>query len=405
MGPVSSASVKSGREVRHARIAVAALFLINGATFANLLPRFPEIKADLGLSNAAYGVMVAAFPGGALVAGLAAGVVIRRFGSARVAVLASAALAALVGLVGWAPSPVLVSVVLFSGGCCDALADVGQNSHGLWVQRRYGRSIINSLHAVWAAGAVLGGLLGAGSLVLGMSRAAHLGLSAVLFAAVALLVWPYLLKGAEHDEHARARQGSGARAGPVVYVVLAALVALAIAGAIVEDAGSSWAALYLRSLGASDAVAVSGYIALAGAMFVGRLLGDRLVDRFGERAVVRGGGVIVAVGMGAALAYPSVVSSVAGFAAAGLGMATAVPAAMHAADRLPGLRPGSGLTIVAWLMRVGFVAAPPVVGLIADAAGLRAGLALVPVAGVVALLMAGALSGRQLPARSSAPPP
>ncbi len=49
MGPVSSASVKSGREVRHARIAVAALFLINGgATFANLLPRFPEIKADLG---------------------------------------------------------------------------------------------------------------------------------------------------------------------------------------------------------------------------------------------------------------------------------------------------------------------------------------------------------------------
>ena len=146
-------------------------------------------------------------------------------------------------------------------------------------------------------------------------------------------------------------------------------------------------------------------IALAGAMFVGRLLGDRLVDRFGERTVVRAGGVIVAVGMGAALAYPAVVPTVAGFAAAGLGMATVVPAAMHAADRLPGLRPGSGLTVVAWLMRLGFVAAPPIVGLIADAAGLRVALLLVPAAGVVAVLLCGALSARQHPVRSSAPPP
>ncbi|MGH3584123.1 MAG: MFS transporter, partial [Mycobacterium sp.] len=163
--------------------------------------------------------------------------------------------------------------------------------------------------------------------------------------------------------------------------------------------------LYLRHLGASEVTAVSGYLALAGAMFVGRLLGDRLVDRFGERAVVRGGGVIVAAGMGAALAYPSVVTSVAGFAAAGLGMATAVPAAMHAADRLPGLRPGTGLTVIAWLMRVGFVAAPPVVGMIADAAGLRVGLLLVPVAGLIAVVTATALSARQHPVRSSAPRP
>jgi MFS family permease len=391
--------------VQRARVAVAALFLVNGATFANLLPRFPEIKADLALSNSAYGVMVAAFPAGALVAGLAAGAAIRRLGSARVAVLASAALAILVGSVGLAGSAALVSVVMFAGGCCDALADVGQNAHGLWVQRRYGRSIINSLHAVWAAGAVLGGLLGAGSLAVGMSRGLHLGLSAVLFAAVALIAWPFLLTGAEHDEHAGARGAGGARAGVAVYAVLAALVAMVIAGAVVEDAGSSWAALYLRSLGAPGPIAASGYIALAGALFVGRLAGDRLVDRFGERAVVRCGGMVVIAGMGAALAYPSVVSSVAGFAAAGLGMATAVPAAMHAADRLPGLRPGTGLTVVAWLMRVGFVTAPPVVGLIADAAGLRAGLLLVPAAGLVAALTAGVLSGRRHPARSSAPPP
>ena len=37
---------------RRARGAVAALFLTNGALFANLLPRYPEIKLALGLDNA-----------------------------------------------------------------------------------------------------------------------------------------------------------------------------------------------------------------------------------------------------------------------------------------------------------------------------------------------------------------
>src|SRR4029079_8219101 len=57
---------------RRARVAVAALFLTNGAIFANLLPRYPEIKADLHLSNAVFGAAIAAFSAGALVAGLAA---------------------------------------------------------------------------------------------------------------------------------------------------------------------------------------------------------------------------------------------------------------------------------------------------------------------------------------------
>ncbi|MFC8853483.1 MFS transporter, partial [Streptomyces sp. NPDC057144] len=40
---------------RRARLAVAVLFFTNGALFANLLPRYPQIKADLGVGNAAYG--------------------------------------------------------------------------------------------------------------------------------------------------------------------------------------------------------------------------------------------------------------------------------------------------------------------------------------------------------------
>jgi fucose permease len=386
---------------RRARIAVAALFLTNGAIFANLLPRYPEIKADLQLSNAAYGAAIAAFSGGALVAGITAGALIRRYRSSRVAVVGTIGIAAFVVVAGLATSPIVLAAALFVAGASDAVTDVAQNAHGLRVQRTYGRSIINSFHAVWAVGAIVGGLMGAAAIAAHISRATHLTVAAVIVSAVVVIAYPYLLDGPDHDDHPSARTAGGSGAGLAVYATLLALVVIAIAGAAVEDAGSSWATLYLRdSLGAPGAVAVFGYVALVGFMFVGRMAGDRLVDRFGQRVVVRAGGFVIAVAMGCALAFPSVPGTIAGFAAAGLGVATLIPAAMQGADQLPGMRPGSGLTAVTWLMRVGFFGAPLIVGVVADATSLRVGLLSVPVAGLVVMALAGALSAQRRPSRS-----
>ena len=99
--------------------------------------------------------------------------------------------------------------------------------------------------------------------------------------------------------------------------------------------------------------------------------------------------------MGLALAFPSIPGTVAGFAAAGLGCATPVPAAMHAGDNVKGLKPGTGLTIVSWLLRVGFLVSPPIVGAIADNASLRMGLLIVPAAGLAVALLASVLEGRK----------
>lgn len=381
---------------RRARIAVAALFLTNGALFANLLPRYPEIKSDLGLSNAAYGAAVAAFSVGALVTGPLAAALIRRFHSARVAVWGSVGIAVFAWLAGVAPSALTFAGALLVAGGADAVTDVAQNAHGLRVQRRYGRSIINSFHAVWSAGAILGGAMGAGAIALHVPRGTHLAVSAVVFITTCVIAYRFLLPGPDAAAAtARARPMAPSEVRAATYAALAALVAIAIAAATVEDAGSSWATLYMRELGAPGAIAVFGYIAAVGFQFIGRVIGDRLVDRFGQRAVARTGGVIAAAGMGAALAFPSLATVTGGFAAAGFGVATLIPAAMQRADELPGLRPGTGLTAVTWLMRVGFVFAPVIVGAIADAISLRAGLLTVPVAGLVVVALAGVLAGRR----------
>ncbi|UCA49180.1 MFS transporter [Streptomyces sp. WA6-1-16] len=398
---------------RHARAAVAVLFFTNGALFANLLPRYPQIKEDLAIGNGAYGLAVAAFPAGAITAGLAAGLLIRRMGSARVAVLGTLLTGAGILAAGLAPSVALFATALFLAGAMDALTDVAQNAHGLRVQRLYGRSILNSFHAVWSIGAVTGGLMAAGAMSLGLSLGVHLAVSAAVLVAAAVAALRFCLPGPDNgpeetgpeetrpEETGRKETGrerltaEGARGTSRVGVVLAALVLIATAGTLVEDAGNSWAALYLSgALHASAALAASGFIALVGAQFIGRLIGDRLVDRFGQRAVARAGGLITAVGMGLALAVPTLPGTILGFALAGFGVATLVPAAMHEADALPGLKPGSGLTIVSWLMRLGFLLSPPIVGQVADAAGLRTGLLVIPAAGVLVVLLAGVLQAR-----------
>lgn len=118
---------------RRARVASAALFLTNGALFANLLPRFPEIKSDLGLSNTAFGLAVGAFSAGALVTGPTAAVLIRRYRSSVIAVAGTLMIGVFTVLAGMAPTGLLLGASLFCAGAADSVTDVAQNVHGLRV--------------------------------------------------------------------------------------------------------------------------------------------------------------------------------------------------------------------------------------------------------------------------------
>ncbi len=381
--------------LRAARTAVAACFFINAVLFANLVPRLPEVKDRLDLTNATLGAALAALPLGSLASALASAALMRRFGSARVASWGLVVLAAAVWAAAVAPSWWLLAAALFVAGALDAVVDVAQNAHGLRVQRAYDRSILNAFHGLWSVGAVTGGLLGSAAAGLRVPLGVHLGGVAVVFAALALVARRRMLPGPDRDD---AASGTGPQAVPrggirAALPALAALGALAVAGAFVEDAGSSWSALYLRGeIGVGAATAGLGFVALQGAMTVGRLTGDRVVDRFGQRRVARAGGALIAVGTGLALGLPSLATTLVGFALAGLGVATLVPAVYAAADELPGLRSGVGLTLVNWLLRIGFLLSPPLVGAVADAVSLRVGLLTVVVAGVLTLVLGRVLS-------------
>jgi MFS family permease len=185
----------------------------------------------------------------------------------------------------------------------------------------------------------------------------------------------------------------------VVRLLLVCLVGLA--GAAGEDAGNTWGALYLTGeLQTTAAVGGAVFVAMQTAMIIGRFAGDPLVNRFGPRGVSRVGGVLTVLGFGVVLAAPALVAAVAGFALVGLGIAVLIPLAMHAADELPGLPRGFGLAVSGWMMRLGFLATPPLIGLVADAVGLRWAFVVPAALGVLAVVFAGLLApGDRRPSR------
>lgn len=393
------------RRARLARVAVAVLFVVNGLTFASVVPWLPAIKDELVLGNAALGLGWAAGPLGGLAVGITAGPLAARVGSGRTAT--RGALLGLLALpaIALAPTWPAFAISMFVLGAADSVTDAAMNAHGLRVQRQYGRSIINSFHAQWSIGAVAGGLLGAGAVALGVPRLVHLsGMAAVLAAAVVLAA-RWQLHGPGRSERPSAAESRPAVLSDAVDTsrgvrqavrtapwLLLGFAALPMLGGVVEDSAASWAAVYLRAtLDAATFVAGLGFVAAQTMMVVGRVSGDRLVDRFGAALVARSGSLLAAVGMLAVVTGPAPAVVIAGFGLAGLGVATLFPLGMAAAGAIPGVRTADGVAVASWLARLGFLLAPPVVGLVADEVSLRWGLALVLACAVVAAALSGRL--------------
>ena len=126
------------------------------------------------MSDALFGLSVAAFPLGAILCGLFAASLIRRFGSGMVATVMTLMLGVSLASTAFMPDALFFAVALLVAGGTDAIADVSQNAHGLRVQEAYGRSVLNSFHALWSLGAVLGGLMAAGALFMGIGLSARM---------------------------------------------------------------------------------------------------------------------------------------------------------------------------------------------------------------------------------------
>lgn len=386
------------KPAQHARFAISLFFFTNGLILASVLPHLPEIKLDLDLSNSAYGIAIAAMSVGGLASGAVSAAIMRALGSARTALAFTIVSAMFLALAPYVGNIATFAAVLFVLGACDTLSDLGENTHGIRVEHLYGRSILNAFHGTWSMGAVTGGIIATLAIGAHIPAGLHLAVIAVVTTACAIFAYTRCLPGPDvftpDPHHGPKAKALSERARTMSkWLVLAALVVLGMGTPLAEDVGASWANLYLREeLGTPAKYASLGYVALVSAQLVGRMLGDRFVDRFGERAVATFGGTLIAGGMALSLAFPSIIGTMIALALAGFGSATLIPAATKAANELPGFKPGTGIALYNWFMRFSLLFAPPLIGVIADSVSLRAGIVVLPVVGVLGIVSAQLLS-------------
>lgn len=401
--------------VRRARWAVSLVFFLNGASFCAILPRYPELVESIGLSNTSFGLAIGIGPLGGLLAGLFAARLMSRFGSARVSVVMQVLASTTHLAVYLSGSWLWLTCSLLLATAADAITDIAMNAHGMRVERRYRRSIMNSYHGWWSLGAVVGGLIGAGCAQLGLPLWIQGVVGMIVFGALAAGSLRLMLPGHDSTERTPVAAPSASSAAEVpdaaptgfrlagmslraLGLVSALGMVLVFAGST-EDAGSTWGALFMQdTFAATPFLAGMAFVALQGAQTIGRFTGDAVVDRLGDRTTARLGGVIAMVGMSFALLVPTPVTAVIGFAAAGWGVATLFPAAYRAADDLPGVPHGVGITVVGWFARLGFFLTPPLIGVLADAMTLRYALWMVPLYAMGILVFSRVLSTRSVKA-------
>src|SRR5437870_2927450 len=178
----------------------------------------------------------------------------------------------------------------------------------------------------------------------------------------------------------------------VTALVLLGLGLVAFLGLLAEGAMGDWSAVYLHdALGQSGAAAATGFAAFSLAMAVGRLWGDRLADGLGPRALLRASGAVAAAGLGVALIAGEPRVALAGFAAVGLGIANIIPVTFRSAGRVSDVPAGTALAAVATTGYLGYLAGPPLIGLVAETTSLPLGLGIVSACCALVAVRAGSV--------------
>lgn len=379
-----------------ARLGVSLIFFSNGAMCTALLPRYPEIKAAYGLGDGRFGLLVVAFAAGAMIATGFAGRVIRGLGTLATVGVMAVALGAALAVAGASTTVWLLVIALMVAGAVDGVMDAAMNVQGVLVERWRGRSWINSFHAIWSVGAATGGAIGAAAAAAGLGIPQQMIGSGMVFATVALAGSrlarvPDVVRRDLSEGNRPTRSGPSARRLGV-WPLLLPLVAVAISGTLIEDVANNWAILFLgREAHAPQGWAGLGLSVTLLAQFAGRLWGDPLTNRFDRARVARAGGVLIAIGAAFVIGAPIYQLAVLGFALMGFGSATLVPAAFAAAGRLPGVPEGTGIALLSWLMRLGFLLTSPIIGLVSELSSLRTAMLVPLCAGLGAAVIASRL--------------
>ena len=256
-----------------------ALFFLFGLLIMSWVPRFPEVKANLRLTNGEFGSLVSMGAIGNLVALLTIGHLVHKYGARWILHIAAFALGISLVFLTHSTSTLLFLVfIIIQGGAISAF-HISINSQGFFFQDRTKRQIITLMSGFWSSGALITSVI-AGLLVDRVALGTYSNFLALICCGLMTFmihrITPNLVKANSNpDSDHRARDMfKGFRIDKQVSAALLLVLML-------EYAVSDWAAIFVKE----DMKIVGGihtlpYILFTLAMIIGRLNLHKLLPRY-----------------------------------------------------------------------------------------------------------------------------
>jgi MFS family permease len=281
------------------------LFFLFGFGIMSWVPRFPDFKDRLGLTNGEFGSIISLGNLGAFVALLTVGHIVHKLGSHKVLIASSYALyLGFIALANISSSLIFIPVVILSGFSISAF-HIALNSQAFDSQTRTTTPIIVKLHGVWALGAVSTGLV-SGFLIGRVSASVQLN---VIYLLVLILNIAYINKlrpislspQVEDDHYSVKRMITSIRFDRVIAGGM-------ICAIFLEIAMGDWSNIFAREyLKIEGGLITLPYILFMSALIVGRFSISKIIKRMPIRRAANigavTGGTLFLIGIAASIFF------------------------------------------------------------------------------------------------------
>jgi fucose permease len=138
-----------------------------------------------------------------------------------------------------------------------------------------------------------------------------------------------------------------------------------------EGAVVDWSGLYLKEVSlAPEILWGSGFLAFSTTMTLGRFFGDGISSRLGSVRIVAIGAILAIIGYLAVLS-PWTLISILGFGLVGVGFSVIVPELFRIGGKIEAIASSQGVAFIAGTGYAGFLASPPILGILGEKYGMQ----------------------------------
>lgn len=360
---VPTKNINQSSSIKRQLLAARAGFFTGGFTVASWAPIIPFVQSGLSLEPAILGSLLLGLGIGSFVGMPVAGTISVRYGSRFALALSGVLSCLLLVILAMIPGFYIECAALFLYGVTLGCLEVSANIYGAQLEKTVGHPIMSGLHASYSIGEVMSAATVTGLLMLGAPLVWVMGgLMATLAAG---LLWT--LAGIPTDaDRAKTQKSEGmVFAAPKGRILMFSLVCLSVF--LAEGAMLDWSAIYVHEVGGVDMNAAGiGYTLFVIAMAISRLMGDRLVEKFGRAKVLFVGMMLNIVTLLMMVCFESPVILFASLFVMGLGVANVAPILISAASSVKHVDPTGAITTVTTIGYGGLMAGPAILGFIAQ---------------------------------------